>query len=373
MTSARQWAGGILAGGLLVGACWFVLRPTPSRLVPDSATSAEPGAKPALPDGLFLATADETKDRVRRVFPNGPATQDAREEVGTAPPPPDPLIPDGAQSFVSEINPAAPVGGAQARAALPPSEADRIERRVEGRLVGSDEWMSVEDEEAEGKNFSRLAVVVDLVAVDTPVDAARLSKEVAWAGAFAAKLGAPAPTSSMSPGDAVAKARAAMAARKKFSDEDLDVGVAIVAAKGKPFPGKLVWDAVYSAGFTWGDGDYFHWVPSEQTDVSQGIGMGTTSGSSYFLPESLAASDGRADVDDLEMSFNAARCREPTKMFDVMSRAATYLARRLGGTVTGKQGVAFDPKAERARVVAIEQSLTAAGITPGSTLAIAVF
>src|SRR5690242_21528390 len=32
--------------------------------------------------------------------------------------------------------------------------------------------------------------------------------------------------------------------------------------------------------FTWGDGDYFHWVPSADTDDSQGIELGATSGRS---------------------------------------------------------------------------------------------
>ena len=83
--------------------------------------------------------------------------------------------------------------------------------------------------------------------------------------------------------------------------------------------------------------------------------MGTSTGTSYFLPESLDADDGSADVEDLEMSFNAARCWEPTKIFDVMSRAATYLARRLGGTVMNKQESAFNSRAERSRVVATSE------------------
>jgi hypothetical protein len=78
--------------------------------------------------------------------------------------------------------------------------------------------------------------------------------------------------------------------------------------------------------FAGATGDYFHWVPSADTDVSQGIGMGTSTGSTYFMPECVAKDDGSADVDDLERSFNVARTRQPEAMFDVMVRASHYTA-----------------------------------------------
>ena len=44
--------------------------------------------------------------------------------------------------------------------------------------------------------------------------------------------------------------------------EEMRVGLGLTAPPAKKFAGRLVWDVAYSAGFNWGDGDYFHWVPS---------------------------------------------------------------------------------------------------------------
>ena len=357
----------VLAGG---GAWWLAGR---TRAGVGSVRPPSPSAA-VLPPDLFISTESDSSERVRHAFPNGVATEDARAEIGTAPPPPDDDAPDGTQSFVVKIALSAPVSAARARAALPESDAGRTtERWVKGRSSGTGKWVHVRDMAAADATFSRLAVIVDLIDLDKAVDVPRLERELQWAQSFASKLDAAVPTSSMTPRQAAAKAQGALDARKEYSDEAVDVGVVIAAPKSQRFPGKRAWDAVYSAGFTWGDGDYFHWVPSQATDVSQGISMGTTTGSGYFLPESLAATDGTADVDDLEMSFNAARCWQPAQVFDVMARAAAYLARRLGGTVTTSRGTAFDPHAERLRVIAIEQGLLAHGVTPGAELALHVF
>ena len=174
---------------------------------------------------------------------------------------------------------------------------------------------------------------------------------------------------------ALARATAAFQLRKQITDDDVGIGLAIVAPNGKKFAARLMWDVVYSAGFRWGDGDYFHWVPSPDTDVSQGIGMGGTSTEAgYFMPEWVARNDGSADVTDLEMSFNVARTREPSAVFDVMVRAANNMARRLGGTVVSVEtGAPFDEKAVRAKLDSIVKAMTNARIKPGSSLALQVF
>lgn len=177
----------------------------------------------------------------------------------------------------------------------------------------------------------------------------------------------------MTGAQAVAKAEAAFKLKQELTTDGIDVGVVIVPAKGKRFSGRLVWDVVYSAGFRWGDGDYFYWVPSPETDVSQGIGMGTSTGATYFMPEWVSESDGSGDVDDLEMSFNVARTWQPDAVFGVMVRSATYMARRLGGTLKSHDGQPFDEAAARSRVAAIAKSMSAAGMSPGAGLALRVF
>jgi hypothetical protein len=101
--------------------------------------------------------------------------------------------------------------------------------------------------------------------------------------------------------------------------------------------------------------------------------MGTSTGSTYFMPEWVAKDDGSADVDDLEMSFNVARTWQPEAMFDVMVRAAHYTAKRLGGTVVDHDGASFDEVSARAHVQSIAKAMSAAGLTPGSGLALRVF
>jgi cell division protein ZipA len=177
----------------------------------------------------------------------------------------------------------------------------------------------------------------------------------------------------MTRAEAVTKASAVFKLKQTLADDALDVGLMIVAPDGKRFPGRLVWDVAYSAGFRWGDGDYFHWVPSADTDVGQGIGMGTSTGSTYFVPEWITKHDGSADVDDLDMSFNVARAWQPEALFDVMVRAAHYMARRLGGTVVSRDGTPFDEHSARTRVQSVVKAMSATGLTPGSGLALRVF
>jgi hypothetical protein len=178
----------------------------------------------------------------------------------------------------------------------------------------------------------------------------------------------------MSTAHALAMASKALKARSLYPDDARDVGVVIRAPAGKRFPGRLIWDVLYSAGFVWGDGDYFfYWVPSPTTDASQGISVETHTSPGYFLPESLRASDGSGDVEDLEMSFDVARAWKPAQLFDVMARTAKYMARRLGGTVVCPDGKPWDPTRAREGAVATERTLLAQQVEPGSGLACILF
>jgi hypothetical protein len=324
--------------------------------------------RPLAPPGFVLTTESESNNRVARLFPGGPATEEARAEIGTAPPPPDDDGPDGEAEWVAEI--AVATTSTDVLAALPPPDPKHTDRWVKGRLEGG-RWVHVEDSEV--ARFDRVAVIVDLVDDDKATTAAAIDAEAEVARVLASKLGAPAPAFSMTSASAVAKAASALALRRRFDDKAVDVGVVVSAAPGKRFAVKLVWDVAYSAGFVWGDGDYFHWVPSPGTDVSQGIGMGPTSGRGYFLPEDVAKTDGNGDVDGVEMSFNVARTWHPTKVYDVMAHFATYAARRLGGTITSAAGGPFDAALARERVATIEEAMIAAGVVPGSGLALRLF
>jgi hypothetical protein len=351
--------------------------PSDAKVTPAAPSSASAGG--ALdPKNLFLSTTAETNERVRRVFPKGVASEDARAEIGTAPAPPEGAL-DAAIAWVVEIVLAESVSEDQLRAALAPAgTAKRGSHDVRGRLAGSERWVHCAGcvtlgpgDAPAARTFDRIAVMRDFVEGERATTAAEFEAEAAWARALGTRLKARETTVPMATAVAVKKAGEALAAKKLYSEEALDVSVVVEAAKGRRFPGRLVWDAAYSAGFSWGDGDYFHWVPSPQTDVSQGIGMGSGTGPGYFQPEALDSPSG--DVENLEMSFNAARVWKPTQVVEVMAHAASYLARRLGGKVVGPDGKPFDASAAQAKVAAIERALTARGVVPGSELACQLF
>lgn len=317
--------------------------------------------------GLYVTTASESAARVRRAFPDGVASEDVRSLVGTAPPPPSDRGPDPRSTIVVEVAPSSPIDVGTIRAAT--SGSGNKAPSIEGMLADG-AWQFVADQGATGP-YTRLAAAIEFVDVDAPVSPEQVERQIRWARAALGDLGKRPATASMTAAQAYAAATTAVRLSETLTD--VDVGIMIVAPAGKKFAGRLVWDVAYSAGFTWGDGDYFHWVPTADTDISQGIGMGATSGPGYFVPEWITNNDGSADVAGLEMSFSVPRTWKPAAVFDVMVRAATYMARRLGGTAVTRDGAPFDETRERARVTAIVKAMDAADLVPGSGLALRVF
>lgn len=240
---------------------------------------------------------------------------------------------------------------------------------MQGRVVGSDTWLS--DDAPAGTTFDRIDVFVDILSEDKAITTAEIDRETTYAKALGHRLRAGDPTFPVTAAQAQSIASNGLAARKLFSDEDLDIGFVVRPKASDHFAGRMVWDVFYSAGFKWGDGDYFHWVPSQDTDESQGIGMGTTTDPGYFFPETVTENGG--DVEDVEMSFDAARAYKPLEMFDVLTRIAGYAARRLHARVVNSDGSLWDAKKERARLAIIDAALNAHGVIPGSSLALSIF
>lgn len=255
-------------------------------------------------NNLYVTTATETDERVRKVFPNGVASEDARATIGTAPPPPSEHASDPASDIVVALDLAKPVDLATVRAAVtrPPGGVLCFVRG----LTASGVWQYVGDQDATGP-YTRLVVEISSIGLDAPVPASDLDRAITWARNALATLDSRAPTVSMTGAQAVAKAEAAFKLKQELTTDGIDVGVVIVPAKGKRFSGRLVWDVVYSAGFRWGEGDYFYWVPSPETDVSQGIGMGTSTGATYFMPEWVSESDGSGDRERVPVIEHDAR------------------------------------------------------------------
>ena len=336
----------------------------------DSSTSAAMASASAIlaANNLYLSTSSDADARVLKIFPNGPASEDARAQIGTATPPPEIKGPDPTSEWIAQLSLPSPTPTETLQAAMPSSVSVKGVQ-MEARVVGTDNWMSLKADP--GTTFDRIDIFFDVANEDAPFKPADIERATAYARSLGRRLRAGDPTFSMTTAQALAVANNAAVVRKLFSDEDLDIGFTVRPKTSDHFSGKLVWDVFYSAGFRWGDGDYFHWIPSPDTDVSQGIGMGTSTNPGYFLPESLAGSGG--DVEDVDMSFNAARTFKPLEMFDVMTRIGSYATRRLKATLVNGDGSAWDAKKERARLAIIDAALTAHGITPGSSLALSIF
>ena len=320
-------------------------------------------------NNLYLSTSSESAARVANVFPDGPATENARAAIGAAAPPPETNGPDATTQWIAQLTPAAPISAETLHAAMPVRTNAKVRHHVQGKVVGSDKWLS--EEAPPGTEFDRIDVSLDIVSEDKTITAADIDRETAYAKALGRRVRAGEPSFPVTTAQALVIANDAVATRKLFSDEDLDVGFTVRPKASDHFAGKLIWDVVYSAGFTWGDGDYFHWVPSPTTDESQGIGMGTSTDPGYFLPESIAQNGG--DVEDVEMSFNVARTYKPLEMLDVMTRIGAYVSRRLNGSLVNDDGSPWEAKKVRARVAVMDAVLTAHGVSPGSNLALGIF
>lgn len=326
------------------------------------------------------AAAGQT-ERVVRAFPHGVASENAHAEIGDAPAPPAFAAPDPGSALVAtiELRPDAGSQAALAAAVGPDDEAKgpHAARRIRGHDPASDRWMNVTTAPATTV-FDRVAFVVDLVDESKRPRRARTAAELethaAFARGVATSVGKGAPSFSATPAEAEKKATAAAATLDSFGDVDaMYVTLVVTPAAGKRFPGKAAWDAVYSAGFVWGEGDYFHWVPTPETDASQGIVVSTQRGKGRFSPEMLEQSEAASSLDELRFTFDVALAWKPVQVFDVMAHAATYVARRLDGSVRDTDAKPADLAVMRRRVAALEASLTSHGLVPGSGLALHLY
>jgi len=114
-------------------------------------------------------------------------------------------------------------------------------------------------------------------------------------------------------------------------------------------------------GFTWGDGDYFHWVDDEGNSL---FNVSTSTPRGYFLPEQAIA--GKLHVEDLTFAIRIAETRNPDAVLDSMIRAAKYAQARLGGSLGGPDGPALDAAKLRASLQQVVAKMSAVGVAPGS-------
>jgi len=325
------------------------------------------------PERIGVRTSAEADARVAKAFPNGPATEDARAEIGTADPPLDRVGPDPQADWIAELAITKAIELATLRAAIssvPPATTMNGSHSIYGQTAAG-AWEFAERDDATGP-YRRIAVTSYIAMLGLPLSADELDAQIEFARALFAKLDKRPPVFSMTKQDVLAKGAALKKLTSTLAEDVRSVEIAVMPPQGKKLPARLVWDVVYSAGFRWGDGDYFHWRPSPSTDVSQGIKLDTTSEPGYFMPEWIDKPEGRG-LEDLHMSFDVLRTHQPEAVFEVMLRSARYMARRLGGTVVTVDHKPFDEKTTRARVVKLVNRLNAEGVTPGSNLALTLF
>lgn len=192
---------------------------------------AEVNAQEALePRGLYISNAGETDARVKKAFPNGVASEDARPQIGTAPPPPDDRAPDPRSDIVVEIESPSPVDLAAVLAAVKP-RPEGILTFIKG-MTADGEWQYVEDQNATGP-YKRVAAQITFTDVDAPASQDHVERQIAWARAALGKLSKRPATVSMTSAEAFARATAAFDLKRTLTDEAIDVGVVVAAPKGK--------------------------------------------------------------------------------------------------------------------------------------------
>ncbi|MBC8134896.1 MAG: hypothetical protein H8F28_03300 [Fibrella sp.] len=146
------------------------------------------------------------------------------------------------------------------------------------------------------------------------------------------------------------------------------------------FASRDVWRSVYSLGLTWGNMDLFHWhggdnVPaagegSSATSRFRVLSAGTPP---YFLPERAAEGE---RVPGLILEYDLPHAPDPVAVFDRMAIALSYLRSVLGGYPVTKHGAELDADrldAERDALENAVQTMTNAGIAPGSDTALRFF
>lgn len=328
----------------------------------------KPAAEPMME---YPFTADAAQ-RVAKAFPNGPATEDARAELGTASPPPERMGPDPTTDWIAELALARPIERTTLVAAIdatPPSSGMNGTHGVYGQTAEST-WELAEHDTAKGP-YHRVAVTAYVAPLALPITAEELAAETEFALKLFAQLDKRPPRFSMTPQQVLAKGAALVKAASMFSAKEQYVTIAVVPPPRKKFAARLVWDAAYSAGFRWGADASFHWTPSPSTDALHGVELRPPNGSEQIddlTPEAAVAPKGQ-EVGPLVLTFKIGSVNQPEAVFDLTVHAANYLARRIGGTVMRADGKPFDEKAARQVVVDLAGRLIAQGITPGSPLA----
>jgi len=137
------------------------------------------------------------------------------------------------------------------------------------------------------------------------------------------------------------------------------------------YSGKQAWDALISVGLHWGDGDYFHWSPSDDDPLYELFSVWSSTSPGYFFPEDVKA--GTQNPADLIFGFEVPRSIDPVNIFDAMADAVEYCQKRLGGTLLTAEGQPFDRQQEKEVITKLTDEMNAKGIPPGSPLTLRLF
>ena len=166
-------------------------------------------------------------------------------------------------------------------------------------------------------------------------------------------------------------ARRARWLRELKSRMDYSPTVILHAPKGKRFEGRDIWDVMLCLGLKWGDMDLFHWENKGGPGDDAFFSVWTSTSPGYFFPEAIAA--GKVRVEDLVFGFSAARCSQPSRVFESMVRAVQYTQKRLGGTIADESGSDAGLGKIREKIRSVEQELESKGFTPGGESALRLF
>ncbi len=77
--------------------------------------------------------------------------------------------------------------------------------------------------------------------------------------------------------------------------------------------------------------------------------------------------------ENIVFGFSIPRSADPQNIFDIMSQAATYCQKRLGGKLLDKNGQLFNVETENKSLMEIVTKMKNNGIEPGSDKALQMF
>lgn len=366
-----------LLGALVVGgvAVWyFQRRGRRARWVTDAEMMTPPNH-----DGVYIAAATESAERVARLLPTKP-TEDVSHLLGDLELPPQKspdahcdYLPDPKVEWIvtATFTEKTTIMMVQLKSVFPGPWLGEVNHpQVYGQELETGRWTFAFAADVTGP-FTALKVawpLCDPIEEDAGPDGATLKNYGDAATERLQKIGPCRIEASLTPKAAEATAEQLELIRTKFSHS---TSVTLAAPDDTLFEGRRIWDVMLCLGLHWGDMDLFHWENPSDVGGDHHFSVSTNTDPGYFFPEQIAR--GETQVADLVFSFRVCRAAKPVAIGEAMIRCANYAQSRLGGQLFDAEGNSFSPEHFLRTIVELDGGLREAGFPPGGESTLRLF